>query len=227
MNTDSPFTPFTQMLPGIPRMRITLPSGFKIAIPPFFFMGRQSGLKIHSRCAFYPAHATSRMCLELLDQSMGTTAFRSMLDIGCGSGILALTAAALGVPFTMGLDVDARAVEVSRYNARVNGLDSSCQWVVGTADAVRGTFSCITANLPMGILRECLKDVFRLVEPGGHVILSGFHDLDWREIRARLEEGDMEVVMVCSRDLSFSAEPPSGSYTWMGVLARHGGGRET
>jgi ribosomal protein L11 methyltransferase len=201
-------------------MFIRLPSGFKISIPPvFFWESRGADLEIRCKSAFYPDHVTSRLCLELLDEHLRSTECRTVLDIGCGSGVLALTAARLGVPFAAGLDIDQRAAAVSRENALQNGLGAKTHWLVGTTSAVRGLFDCVMANLPYHVLCRLFDDMVRLIEPGGSLILSGFHDIQWDAVRALLISRGLEKKSMRSGDLSFCGEPPSGSYTWMAVLA--------
>jgi ribosomal protein L11 methyltransferase len=76
------------------------------------------------------AHATTRLCLELLQQEEPG----SLLDIGCGSGVLAIAAAKLGFGPVRGIDADPLAVEATARNARVNGVEVE----VGQADALGG-----------------------------------------------------------------------------------------
>jgi len=201
-------------------MLIRLPSGFKIAVSPvFFWESRGADLEIRSRSAFHPRHVTTRLCLQLMEEYLGTTECPTLIDIGCGSGILALTAARLGVPFTAGLDIDPRAVRVSHENAIKNGLGEKTHWLVGMTSAVRSRFDCITANLPYHVICQVMDDIIELLRPTGTLILSGFHDLDWVSVRSKLASHGLQVESVHSGDLSFCAEPPSGSYTWMAVRA--------
>jgi len=205
-------------------MLVRLPSGLKIAIPPvFFWESRGADIEIRSRNAFYPDHVTSRLCLELLDEYVKSIKCRALLDIGCGSGVLALTAAHLGVPFAVGLDIDRRAVGISRENALRNGLDAKTHWFAGTISAVRGEFDCVVANLPYHVICRIFDDMAGLVGHGGSLILSGFHDIEWYAVQAMLDSRGLEMERMRSGDLSFCGEPPSGSYTWMAVRA----GRKT
>lgn len=201
-------------------MLVRLPSGFKIAIPPIFFWeSRGADLEVRSRSAFYPSHVTSRLCLQLLDDYLQSTECRALLDIGCGSGVLALTAARKGVPFVAGLDIDLRAVKISRENAMRNGMSDRVHWLAGTVSAVRGRFDCVMANLPYHVICRVMDDIVRLLGPGGSLILSGFHDIQWYAVQPLLASGGLEMENMLSGDLSFCGEPPSGSYTWMAVRA--------
>jgi hypothetical protein len=75
------------------------------------------------------------------------------------------------------------------------------------------------ANLPSQILLELLDDLLPLLAGGGKLLLSGFHDIEWHRLQGRLEAEDMAIRQLLSGDLSFAAEPPSGSYTWMAAIA--------
>lgn len=205
-------------------MLVKLPSGLKIAVPPIFFWdARGADLTIRSRSAFSPKHVTSRLCLELLAEHLGSAPCGRLFDIGCGSGVLALASAVLGVPTVLGLDIDARAIQVSRENAQRNRLDQQCHWFVGTVACVRGGFPCVVANLPYLVLQDILWEIVALIEPGGSLILSGFHDIQWHGLRETLICRGLQIEKECSGDLSFCGEPPSGSYTWMAVRARLAG----
>lgn len=201
-------------------MLLKFNSGLRIAISPIFpwESRRKELLRIRSPKAFNPDHVTTRLCLHLLDEQFNVASYQSLLDVGCGSGILALTAARLGVPLVVGFDTDVRAVRNSIENAKVNGLSANPHWFVGTSVVVRNSFDCIIANLPHAILCEVLEDVLCLLKPGGHLILSGFHDIHWTPLRDRLVSHGYSVRRQLCGDRSFFGVPPSGSFTWMAVL---------
>jgi ribosomal protein L11 methyltransferase len=114
------------------------------------------------------SHATTRMCLHWLDANLARGA--SLLDYGCGSGILAIAAAKLGAAEVCGVDVDAQAVLASRSNANANAVGG---WF-GTPDTLRaGTFDVVVANILANPL-ELLAPLFAgRVRAGGRIVLSG------------------------------------------------------
>ena len=79
-------------------------------------------LHVSSGEAFPPGHPTTRLCLDLLREALAAASVQSLLDVGCGAGLLSLAAAALGVPRVVGVDISQAAVQVTRENARDNGL---------------------------------------------------------------------------------------------------------
>jgi ribosomal protein L11 methylase PrmA len=205
-------------------MLLRLSSGLTIAVSPFFFWEalRPTQLTLRARGVFHPTHVTTRLCLELLENTLARCQYRRVLDVGCGCGILAMTAAYRGVPFTLGLDLDPRAVHVSQENARRNRLDARCRWLSGTAGAVRGPFDCVLANLPYAALIELLGDLAGLLGASGKLIFSGFQDVEWGVLEALAQGQGLIVEDIRSGDYTFYGVPPSGSFTWMAVLAHHG-----
>ena len=125
------------------------------------------------------SHATTRMCLRWLDANLVRGA--SLLDYGCGSGILAIAAAKLGADNTCGVDVDAQAVLASRANAAANAVNG---WF-GTPAALRvGTFDVVVSNIlanPLVILAPLLAG---RVRAGGHIVLSGILDAQAAQVAA-------------------------------------------
>lgn len=206
-------------------MLLRLPSGLKIAIPPFLFWQRHTAhvLKIDSGGAFHPGHVTTRLCLELLEEDLHNVQCRSLLDVGCGSGILALFSVRKGVPRALGIDINPRAVKISRTNGHTNQLSHGVWWIVGTVAAVQGQFDCITANLPVGVLLEIIEDLAAVCSADGSLILSGFQDVHWHVVYEKLLDQRLQVQKVVSGDRSFYGIPPSGSFTWMAARVTRSG----
>jgi ribosomal protein L11 methyltransferase len=121
-------------------------------------------------------HETTRLCVErlvervALNQPIGT-----VIDAGCGSGILALSAAKLGFPCPLGFDNDPEAIRVSVENAAMNDLESSVHFHVG--DLMTGfaakQWDVVLANILANVLIESAEQLVRAVAPGGWLILSG------------------------------------------------------
>jgi ribosomal protein L11 methyltransferase len=118
-------------------------------------------------------HATTALVAEILDASRAAIAGHAVLDLGTGSGILALAALLLGASRALAIDVDADVIEVVRENAARNGLGDRIEVRAGTLDAVTGTFPWVLANIEAKVLRPLAPDLARVVAPGGTLILSG------------------------------------------------------
>ena len=117
-------------------------------------------------------HETTRLCVERL---VGLPAKGRVIDAGCGSGILALSAAKLGFPQVAGFDNDPEAVKVSEENVQLNGLEGRVEFYVG--DLVTGLAGrqaeVVLANILADVLMKFAKELVAAVAPGGTLILSG------------------------------------------------------
>ena len=160
------------------------------------------------------------MCLRLMLQDLKGRRCRSLVDVGCGSGILALAGLKLGVEFAVALDISSQALVTSRANAELNNLGERLLLARGTAEAVASRFDLVLANLPMQILTEKLAELVRLTGDGASLVLSGFQDLDKPLLKEKIALHGLKPEHWLSEDLTFFAIPPSGSFTWMAVLAR-------
>jgi ribosomal protein L11 methyltransferase len=118
-------------------------------------------------------HPTTAMCLELLDEIIAEGRPPRVLDVGTGSGVLALAALAQGVRGATGLDTDAGAIRVARANAALNGVQTRLQLILGQADSVRGRWPVVLANVLPAQLTEMAPALVQRVGHGGRLVLSG------------------------------------------------------
>lgn len=123
-------------------------------------------------------HATTQGCLIALDRVTRRRQFESVLDLGCGSGVLAIAAArALPGARIEASDNDPVAISVARTNARLNGVAGRIRmWVADGLPRSRvreGSYDLILANILADPLVALAQDVARALKPGGVVILSG------------------------------------------------------
>jgi ribosomal protein L11 methyltransferase len=115
-------------------------------------------------------HATTAMCLEWLD-SAGLEG-RTLLDYGCGSGVLAIAALKLGCSQALAMDIDVQAVTATGQNAAQNGVQSRLT-VTASADDIEGQFDIVVANILAGPLAELAASIAQHVKIGGLLTLSG------------------------------------------------------
>jgi len=138
-------------------------------------------------------HETTRMCLELLEEHIREGC--RVLDIGTGSGILAIAAVKLGAGDCMAVDIDANAVRIAERNAELNGIGDRIRFARGDlAGQVDGAFDIITANIIAGAIMELAPDVPRLLNKGGVFIASGIIKDRYGEVKAAIEEAGMSVA---------------------------------
>jgi len=144
--------------------------------------GKGLPLLIPSGMAFGTGdHATTIRCLQLLVEASAPLRAVgkpwSLLDLGCGSGILALAAETLGAGKVLGCDFDPACVRISKENAKLNKLPASrflkadvLQW---KAREMGGSYDIITANLYSTILTAAAPMILKAIKPDGILILSG------------------------------------------------------
>lgn len=118
-------------------------------------------------------HGTTRACLRFLDRLQRRFPAAAVLDMGCGSGILAIAAAALGFPRVTGLDNDPAAVGTARENAALNRVRCDFRQADATAPAGELRAEIVVANILADVLTAAAQPLCASVTPGGHLILSG------------------------------------------------------
>lgn len=117
-------------------------------------------------------HATTRLCVALLQQT--EVAGRRVLDVGTGSGVLAIVASRLGANFVLAIDDDPDALESARENLDLNRITSGVTLRrADFRDLDTGTFDLITANLTGGLLVRGVEALVEFLAPAGRLILSG------------------------------------------------------
>ena len=146
-------------------------------------------------------HATTRACLNFIDRLAAEGTDRSFLDVGCGSGILAIAAVLEGFRSVKGFDIDPDAVQNANENAVRNDLSGSSQLddVIPLSPAERFAADVVAANVLGPILIRFAKEIAALVKPSGKLILSGILDELYPEVAAAYEalgfrETDSELI---------------------------------
>ncbi|EZH76185.1 ribosomal protein L11 methyltransferase [Ectopseudomonas composti] len=127
-------------------------------------------------------HPTTALCLEWLDGQQLNDC--SVIDFGCGSGILAIAALLLGAPQAVGTDIDPQALEASRDNASRNGIDPARFPVYLPADMPQQPADVVVANILAGPLVSLAPQITALVKGAGRLALSGILAEQAEEVRA-------------------------------------------
>lgn len=144
-------------------------------------------------------HPTTQLCLQWLEALLTPIAedftHRTMIDVGCGSGILSIAAVKLGVNRALAVDTDAIAVRSSRENAQANGIAEQIEVGLGSVEEIRqGKFSLqkadiVVANILAPVILQLLEDgLAELVVQDGLLILSGILSGQQAEIEAALKQ---------------------------------------
>ena len=138
-------------------------------------------IKIEPGMAFGTGtHPTTQLCLELMELAFAERRTFTVVDVGCGSGILSIAALKLGATRVLGVDIDAESVKNSRENADVNGVGEELILGQGSVrEVLDGKFEFKSARLVVAnILAPVIVGLFEtgmadLIEEGGSIILSG------------------------------------------------------
>jgi ribosomal protein L11 methyltransferase len=120
-------------------------------------------------------HATTALCVELIEAGLAAAPAASLqlLDVGCGSGILAMVAARLGCQRALAIDNDPSAVIVTRENVQQNGLSSTVQASDMGLEQIPGHFDWVVANILAQTLIALAAPLVAHTAPGGTLVLSG------------------------------------------------------
>lgn len=148
-------------------------------------------------------HPTTALCLDALDDEL--TAWpadqpKRVLDIGTGSGVLALAALAFGVPRVVAVDIDADAVRVAAQNARLNGFAWRLHLIHGGPDALNGTWPLVLANVLAAPLMEMAPAIARRVGRSGRLVLSGIRSSLAADVEQAYRHTGMKLVRSQARD---------------------------
>ncbi|MBQ7115181.1 MAG: 50S ribosomal protein L11 methyltransferase [Clostridia bacterium] len=175
------------------------PVGERLFVRPIWIddydAGERAVLNIEPGAAFGTGtHDTTRLCLETLDKIIkeGDT----VLDIGCGSGILAIASMLLGATEGFGVDIDELAVKTAKENGKMNGLDEpELKFVCGDlADKVTKQYDVVVANIVADIIILFSTQVRAFMKQGAKFIASGIIDTRADEVVTALQSAGLKLV---------------------------------
>ncbi len=153
-------------------------------------------------------HATTRDCLKALSFTNRQRPFVKVLDLGTGTGVLALAAALIGAKSVLGVDLNPLCVKTAIKNVQLNGLDEIIRMVDGPAeDFVHEPADLVVANIHHAVIE-------RLLDSGGfqdteRFIISGLLRSQFRDVKARLEGAHFRILREWDQDM-----------TWFTLLAK-------
>ena len=161
-------------------------------------------------------HESTRLALAWIDALRGELgAAPGILDVGTGSGVLALAALALGAPRALGCDLDPLAAQATRENARANGLGDRLDVFVGSSDALaRGArFAGIAANLLSREIDPIFEPLAAHVQRGGWLVISGLLESEGERFAQRAERAGL-------RPDGVRREVDGSGAAWVALLMR-------
>jgi ribosomal protein L11 methyltransferase len=140
-------------------------------------------------------HPTTRLCLRGLENRL--QGGENVLDLGTGSGILAIAARKLGARRILAMDVDAMAVRVAAENARRNRVARAIETRLGSlplGGSAAEKFDLIVANISFRVLHELHPELRRALRPGGRALLSGVLEHDAPALIEALESAGWRLL---------------------------------
>ena len=175
-----------------------MPIGEKLLIRPTwedeYDAGGRKVLHIEPGLAFGTgSHPTTKLCLETLEKYIDENS--TVLDIGCGSGILSIASLLLGAKNAFGVDIDSLAVKTAQANALENGFDESKFKAVqgNLSDKVSGKYNVVVANIVADIIMEFNKEVGKYLENDGVYITGGIIESREDEVLLSFAQNGFEV----------------------------------
>ncbi len=141
-------------------------------------------------------HETTRLCSTMTEDYMKPGS--RVLDVGTGSGILAIAASKLGAGKVMAYDIDPMAVRVAEENCAVNGCENiTCgiSDLLAGVDTQGGLYDFVCANIVADIIVRMAGDIIRYMKPGALLAVSGIIDTQAERVKAALEQGGLSYVL--------------------------------
>ena len=149
------------------------------------------------------SHPTTRMCLEFIDELVNKG--DSVLDLGCGSGILSIAALILGAKDAVAVDIDPIAESIAYENAALNGIGKD-KYTVLTGDVLTDSslrqkleakrYPIVTANIVASVIIALAPYAAKLMLPGGKFIASGIIDTREEEVKAAIAASGLNILEV-------------------------------
>ena len=145
------------------------------------------------------SHATTSLCLAELENIVNDDT--TVLDIGTGSGILAIAALLLGAKSAVGVDIDALSVETALKNAVRNGVAERAEFIHGDlAERVTGKYDIVCANIVADVVIRLFENVKDYMKDDGYLIVSGIIDIRADDVRAAIEKHGFKTIKTVTKE---------------------------
>jgi ribosomal protein L11 methyltransferase len=170
------FEPYTEFRSRALNVPIKTPGGEEIFI------------EIMPGSSFGGEHQTTRLCIRGIEEIFRTRKIKTILDLGCGSGILGISCAMLGAESVLAIDIDPLAVGEARKNVEINRVDSKVLVSNNSIEDVIGKFELVVANIIRDELIRMAKQIKSVMEDNGILLVSGIFEDRKERIISRFKE---------------------------------------
>ena len=145
------------------------------------------------------SHATTSLCLGELEKIVGEET--TILDIGTGSGILAIAGLLLGAESAIGVDIDPLSVETAQKNALRNGVAGKSEFICGDlAEKITGKYDVVCANIVADVIIRLFDNVKDFMKDDGFLIISGIIDVRVEDVKMAIERYGFKTVKAVSKE---------------------------
>ena len=139
--------------------------------------GEKTEIEINPGWAFGKGdHPTTKLCIQALENIFKDENIKTVLDVGCGSGVLSIASAALGAEYIVGVDIDNAITLEANSNTEKNGFASKVKIVLGSVEDVPGEFDLVVANILIDSIIAISEELVERTKPSGKILLSGIKD---------------------------------------------------
>jgi ribosomal protein L11 methyltransferase len=175
-------------------------SAGRLRIVPADSAPESGALRLIDAAAFGTGlHPTTALCIDAVGEIVQVACPEAVLDVGTGSGVLALGALMLGVPRALAIDVDEEALHVAAENARINGMTDRLELARGGPETIGGQWPLVLANILAAPLIEMAPALVRRIGHHGQLVLSGIPASVEPEVAAVYQRLGMRRLEVKSR----------------------------
>lgn len=119
------------------------------------------------------SHQTTRLCIRAIEKLLKQYSFNNLIDVGTGSGILAIVAAKMGITKITGIDIDPVSVDVAKVNAQENSVSSICTFTTDSIRKIKEEYDLVIVNILAKTIIAMAEDIKRITKTGGMLVISG------------------------------------------------------
>lgn len=145
-------------------------------------------------------HETTRLCIKALEELFNTNQIKSVLDIGCGSGVLSIVSSVLGAEEVSGIDIDGSIIDEARSNAVNNRLTTPINFSTRPVSEINEQYQLVTANILLKTIVFLLAEISEKVSKDGFLITSGIKIKDKDEAVNTIERSGFSLLKIYSEN---------------------------